>query len=93
MWSAALACLAAMALLAGSATAQETTGTITGVATDQTGAILPGVTVTVKHIQTGRTTEVVSNETGRYTARRIADTSSAGTSFMNCRSSGRRRAR
>jgi hypothetical protein len=57
-----------MALLAGTATAQETTGTITGVATDQTGAILPGVTVTVKHVQTGRRTEVVSNETGRYTA-------------------------
>jgi len=68
LWSAGLGCLTAFALLAGSATAQETTGTITGLATDQTGAILPGVTVTVKHVQTGRTAEVVSNETGRYTA-------------------------
>ena len=29
------------------ASAQETTGTITGVTTDQTGAVLPGVAVTV----------------------------------------------
>ncbi len=64
----ALACLAAAVLQSGRAWAQETTGTITGVVTDQTGAILPGATVLVKQIQTGRTTEVISNETGRYTA-------------------------
>ncbi len=34
--------------------AQETTGTITGSATDQTGAALPGVTVTVKNRQRWR---------------------------------------
>lgn len=50
------------------AAAQETTGTITGVATDTTGAVLPGVTVSVKHVQTGRTQEFVTTETGRYTA-------------------------
>jgi hypothetical protein len=68
LWRIALACLAAATLQSGSAWAQETTGTITGVVTDQTGAILPGATVLVKQLQTGRTTEVVTNETGRYTA-------------------------
>src|SRR3954468_18353676 len=48
--------------------AQETTGTITGVVTDQTGAVLPGVTVTVKNADTGLTRIVVTNETGTYSA-------------------------
>jgi hypothetical protein len=54
--------------LAAPGAAQETTGTIVGVVTDQTGAILPGVTVVVKHIETGRTAEFVTNESGRYQA-------------------------
>lgn len=53
---------------AAGATAQETTGTITGAVKDQTGAVLPGVTVTVKFIQTGSTSEFVTNESGLYTA-------------------------
>ncbi len=48
--------------------AQETTGTLTGAVKDQTGAVLPGVTVTVKYIQTGSTQEFVTNENGLYTA-------------------------
>jgi hypothetical protein len=56
------------AVLAGTATAQETTGTITGTTTDQTGAVLPGVTVTVKNIDTGIARSVVTNEAGAYTA-------------------------
>jgi hypothetical protein len=58
-------------LLGGAArptSAQETTGTIQGVVTDQTGAVLPGVAVVVRHVQTGRTNEFVSNEAGRYLA-------------------------
>jgi len=61
----------ALAMLCGTATlagAQETTGTITGVAKDQTGAVLPGVTVTVKSVQTGATQEFVTNDAGLYTA-------------------------
>jgi hypothetical protein len=50
------------------ANAQETTGTITGTVTDQTGAVLPGVTVSVKRVETGRAQDFVSNEAGRYTA-------------------------
>ncbi|HWK08821.1 MAG TPA: TonB-dependent receptor, partial [Vicinamibacterales bacterium] len=54
--------------LAGLAVAQETTGTITGTATDQTGAVLPGVTVTVKNVQTGTSQDFVTNASGLYTA-------------------------
>jgi hypothetical protein len=50
------------------AAAQETTGTITGTVTDETGAVLPGVAVIVRHVQTGRSWELVSTETGTYTA-------------------------
>jgi hypothetical protein len=54
--------------MAESAAAQETTGTISGVAKDQSGAVLPGVTVTVKSVQTGTAQEFVTNENGLYTA-------------------------
>jgi len=50
------------------ASAQETTGTITGVASDQSGAVLPGVSVTIKNINTSTTRTFVTNETGLYTA-------------------------
>jgi len=42
--------------------AQETTGTITGSATDQTGGALPGVTVTVKNDNAGVTRTIETNE-------------------------------
>ncbi|MCU1386051.1 MAG: Outer rane receptor for ferrienterochelin and colicin, partial [Acidobacteria bacterium] len=50
------------------AAAQETTGTITGVASDQTGAVLPGVSVTIRHTTTGTSRTVVTNADGLYTA-------------------------
>src|SRR5215471_17938081 len=50
------------------ASAQETTGTITGTATDQTGSVLPGVTVTAKNIDNGSQRSVVTNEAGVYNA-------------------------
>jgi len=62
--------LLALALLFGVAstgTAQEITGTITGVVKDQSGAVLPGVTVTARHTTRGLTKEVVTSETGVYT--------------------------
>ncbi len=61
----------ALALLIGAAplvAAQETTGTITGTVTDQTGAVLPGVSIIVKNVETGRTWDLVSTETGTYSA-------------------------
>jgi hypothetical protein len=50
------------------ASAQETTGTITGSVTDQSGAVLPGVSVTLKNTNTNIARTVVTNETGLYTA-------------------------
>ena len=50
------------------ATAQETTATITGVVTDDSGAVLPGVTVVATHVPTGRTFQFVSTSTGAYRA-------------------------
>ena len=62
--------MAAVLLLgtAAGASAQETTGTLTGVAKDSSGAVLPGVTVTIKNVQTGGTQEFVTNENGLYNA-------------------------
>src|SRR5436305_15015646 len=57
-----------VAAVAIAASAQETTGTITGTATDQTGSVLPGVTVTVKNIDNGFQRSVVTNDEGVYTA-------------------------
>lgn len=48
--------------------AQETTATITGIVTDESGGVLPGVTVTIKETRTGRSFEFVTTETGAYTA-------------------------
>ena len=48
------------------ASAQETTGTITGTATDQTGSVLPGVTVTAKNIDNGFQRSVVTGAEGVY---------------------------
>jgi hypothetical protein len=50
------------------ASAQETTGTITGTTTDQTGGVLPGVSVTIKNTDTGTIRTIVTNEAGLYTA-------------------------
>jgi carboxypeptidase family protein len=50
------------------ASAQETTGTITGVTTDQTGAVLPGVSVTVKNTDTGLARTIVTNDAGIFAA-------------------------
>jgi len=57
-----------VAALSAAAAAQETTGTITGIATDQTGGALPGVAVTVKNTDTGIARTIVTNEAGFYTA-------------------------
>jgi hypothetical protein len=61
------ALLAALVMLPTAAFAQETTATITGTVTDQTGALLPGATVTARSTGTGWTKEVATTDTGRYT--------------------------
>ncbi len=68
-------CRAALAMLlqlglAGPALAQSTAvnGTIEGTVTDNTGAVLPGVTVTVTSPDTGAERVAVTNESGLYRA-------------------------
>src|SRR5437763_567439 len=46
--------------------AQNITGTIQGIITDPSGAILPGVSVTVHNLRTNQTRNVLTNETGTY---------------------------
>ena len=55
----------ALALACGSAFAQAT-ATISGTARDQSGAVLPGVTITVTQQETGLVRTTVTNETGSY---------------------------
>ena len=61
-----LAVLAVCVPVAGAA--QTVTGTIQGVVTDSSGAVLPGVSVTLKNIETGATRTVTSNDVGFYSA-------------------------
>src|SRR6266700_330797 len=46
--------------------AQGSTGTISGVVHDASGAVIPGVSVTAKHIESGLTRTVNTSETGNY---------------------------
>ena len=57
--------LACLVLPAG---AQEITAQLQGVVADASGGVLPGATVTIRRVETGRTVEVVSNADGRYVA-------------------------
>src|SRR3954454_7664830 len=46
--------------------AQSSTGSISGLVTDGTGGIMPGVTVTATNIATSASRTTVSNEKGQY---------------------------
>jgi hypothetical protein len=46
--------------------AQTSTATISGLVRDSTGAVIPGVTITVRHTESGLMRSVVSNENGGY---------------------------
>src|SRR5438128_10636496 len=46
---------------------QTSTATIVGVVRDTSGALVPGVSITVKHIDSGLTRTVVTSENGGYT--------------------------
>jgi hypothetical protein len=67
------ACLIVLAplSLARTASAQAVTGTILGTVADTTGAVLPGVSVTVKHTETGLTRTLTTDSNGEYTAASI----------------------
>src|SRR5215467_5988294 len=46
----------------------QTTGTITGTVTDTSGAVIPGVEITVTNTGTDQSRSMLTNETGRYYA-------------------------
>jgi len=50
---------------------QEKSGTLTGVASDATGAVLPGVTVTITNKATNRTLTTITGTDGAYFARSL----------------------
>ena len=52
---------------AGVLLAQETTGTIFGSVTDQTGGVLPAVKVVITSTDTGQTLQAATNKVGQYT--------------------------
>ena len=51
-----------------STSAQLTTGSIQGAARDTTGAVIPGVTITVRHLDTGVVRNLETDAQGRYIA-------------------------
>ena len=60
--------VAAALVCAGNAEAQTITGTITGIVKDSSGGVLPGATVAMTHVQTGRQETALSDGEGRYTS-------------------------
>jgi hypothetical protein len=63
-----LGVILAASLIPASLAAQAVTGTILGTITDDTGAILPGATVTLRHTDTGLARTVNSDSAGEFTA-------------------------
>jgi hypothetical protein len=60
--------LVAVTLIATPLFAQKITGTISGVVSDPTGAVVPQATVTITNTETGLVRTVTTNEIGEYTA-------------------------
>jgi hypothetical protein len=59
-------------ILGGLLVAQVSTGTISGVVQDPSGATIPGATVTIKNVDTGTARALTSDSGGRYTAPDLA---------------------
>ena len=64
----AISYLITLGLLTASLGAQETTGAIIGSTVDETGTLLPGVTVTITDVNQGRVAQFTTNHSARYTA-------------------------
>ena len=60
-----LACLCLLAV-SPCVLAQTVGGTMTGSVTDPSGAVIPGVTITITNVETGTTRSLLTNETGVY---------------------------
>ena len=65
-------CSIALAWATNPVAAQETRGAIEGVVKDATGGVLPGVTVTAKHVATRRPSAAVTDTTARTVSRPAA---------------------
>src|SRR5207249_11159215 len=61
--------VALIALRTGLSFAQTSTATILGTVRDASAALIPGVSITVKHTESGLTRTVVSSEQGGYDVR------------------------
>src|SRR3954462_4476531 len=55
------------------ANAQSTFATLTGTVTDQSGAVLPGVSISGTNRQTGYTYTTKANESGQYTLANLVE--------------------
>src|SRR5262245_41270523 len=58
--------VALIAVLPAAAASQGTTGSISGTVMDEQKAVLPGVTILVKHVETGTERTQISDDHGRY---------------------------
>src|SRR5579884_2768762 len=58
--------------LASSLNAAVVGGSMSGTVTDATGGVLPGVTVTLKNVETGAVRRIVTDDSGRYSAPSLA---------------------
>src|SRR5687768_12615448 len=58
--------MALLLALSGSAFAQGANTQLGGVVTDQSGALIPGVTITILNTDTGVTNSTITNESGAY---------------------------
>jgi len=63
--------LSILALCPAASLAQVATATLQGTVKDQTGAAIPGVSVTVIHTDTGTSRNVLTDEAGRYVATQL----------------------
>ena len=59
-------CAILFGLLAMAVSAQDTTATLLGTLSDSSGAVLPGVTISVNNVDTTQTRTVTSDDAGRY---------------------------
>ncbi|PYV11394.1 MAG: hypothetical protein DMG07_19325, partial [Acidobacteria bacterium] len=67
-----LAVVAVLAAAASLALAQSFTGTILGTIKDPSGAVVPGVTVTITNVATNVRTETITDGSGNYVAPELA---------------------
>jgi carboxypeptidase family protein/TonB-dependent receptor-like protein len=65
-WTAAALLIALLGVLSGAAVAQVSTATVSGTVKDQSGAVLPGATVTATNTETGSVRTATSGSRGEY---------------------------